>query len=196
MDLIKDKDLLKKIDDSPLRKDSVKILVLNENEEVEEVLEGKTTSGSITVSGSSSVRRVGSISTVFSSFTDKDIENYLRYSRRIKILKGQGVENSEELVWHNLGVFVLTGVSISHSADGVVVNLSFSDKMCLLNGQCGRVLPSSVTFHEFEQINTNGEKEVKKQLIYDIIRSLLIFYGGEKLENIIIQDMIHITHVY
>lgn len=189
MDLIKNRKLLKKIDTDNLRRDTVKILILDENEEVEEVLEGKTTSGSITVSGSSSVRRVGNISAVFPSFSGKDIENYLKYSRRIKILKGQGLENSDEIIWHNLGVFVLTGVSLSHSPDGVSVNLSFSDKMCLLNGQCGGVLPSSVTFHEFNQLNSKGEIEVQKQLIFNIIRSMVIFYGGERPENIIIQDV-------
>ena len=170
------------------RKEFVKIFLLDQNEKVENVLTGTAISGSINVNGDSNVRRVGNLTLLLQQFDMQLIEEYLRLDKKIKILKG--VENKKELIdWYNLGIYVLTEVSVNSTIEGLTLDLSFSDKMCLLNGDCGGTLPASVTFHEYVQLNEKGEKKVEKQKIFDIIQSLVIFYGGERIENVIINDI-------
>ena len=61
--------------------------------------------------------------------------------------------------------------------------------MCLLNGDCGGTLPSSVTFSEKEYLDSNGETQIEKVLIYQIIQELVNHFGGEQLSKIIISDV-------
>ena len=57
-----------------------------------------------------------------------------------------------EITWFPLGVFVINQPNISHTTGGCNISLSCKDKMCLLNGEMGGNLPTSVTFHEYDQI--------------------------------------------
>jgi hypothetical protein len=38
--------------------------------------------------------------------------------------------------------------------------------MCLLNGECGGVIPASVTFHEIEDIDEDGNSVINNPTIY------------------------------
>ena len=79
--------------------------------------------------------------------------------------------------------------SITHNVDGVDISLQLKDKMCLLNGDCGGVIPASTTFHEYETIDENGEYVIVKPTIYQIIQELVNHFGGEQLSKIIISDL-------
>ena len=57
-----------------------------------------------------------------------------------------------DLVWFPLGVFIINQPSISHTTGGCTISLSCKDKMCLLNGELGGNLPTSVTFDHYDQI--------------------------------------------
>ena len=139
----------------------------------------------------------------------------------------------KDLIWFPLGVYVINQPSINHTNAGCLISLSCKDKMCLLNGEMGGGLPTSVTFHEYEQVigelvcntdprtdkdldpnnytiyNYNGNyyswtkeygwkedsaysigQPVKiPQLIYDIIQTLVINFGGESASRVIINDI-------
>ena len=140
----------------------------------------------------------------------------------------------KDLVWFPLGVFIINQPNINHTNSGCMISLSCKDKMCLLNGEMGGGLPTSVTFHEYDQVigeltrnvdprtdktlNPNeytiykysnkyyswtkqyGWKEEKDnssvgktvqipQLIYDIIQTAVINFGGESASRIIINDV-------
>ena len=139
----------------------------------------------------------------------------------------------KDLIWFPLGVFVINQPSLSHTTNGCLINLSCKDKMCLLNGEMGGGLPTSVTFHEYDQIigelvcskdpradaeltpneytvyNYNGtyyswtrkygwtetdNSSIGKviqipQLIYDIIQTAVINYGGESASRVIVNDV-------
>ena len=59
-----------------------------------------------------------------------------------------------DIVWFPLGIFVIFDPSISHQVQqGVTISISLKDKMCLLNGDAGGVIPASVTFSEKEDSN-------------------------------------------
>ena len=51
-----------------------------------------------------------------------------------------------KFLWFPLGVYVIISNSISHSGNGLVASLQLKDKMCLLNGDCGGVIPASTVF--------------------------------------------------
>ena len=85
-----------------------------------------------------------------------NIDNLLSINKRIKIF--EGIKNNtsvtvyNDIIWFPLGVFVITQPSITHNSGGCTISLSCKDKMCLLNGECGGNLPTSVTFHAYDQI--------------------------------------------
>ena len=61
--------------------------------------------------------------------------------------------------------------------------------MCLLNGEVGGSLESSVDFGTIEEEDKNGNWLIRKLPIIDIIRNAVHTYGGEPYHNIIINDI-------
>jgi len=52
------------------------------------------------------------------------------------------------MLWFPQGTYVIIAPNISHSSGGINISLTLHDKMALLNGECGGILPASVVFHE------------------------------------------------
>jgi hypothetical protein len=83
-----------------------------------------------------------------------NINNLISINKKVKIQIG--IKNNTKkylqypILWFPQGVFVIVDASIEHSIDGVKINLTLHDKMALLNGECGGILPSSITFSEME----------------------------------------------
>ena len=154
---LKDASFLRKLDLENIKTFYVKILVLDKNELPLRAIEGRVSTGSISIDGSSSIRRSGSI-TFLAEEKDNDltdVDNLLSMNKTIKILIG--IENNidehyDKIIWFKQGIFVITNPSISHNMQGVTINLQFKDKMCLMNGECGGNLPTSITFNEYDQI--------------------------------------------
>lgn len=120
-------------------------------------IQGRVSSGSLTIDGSSSVRRAGNITFLAEEEENDltDVDNLLSMNKKIKILVG--IENNvdadhDKIIWFNQGIFVITQPSLSHSISGVTISLQVKDKMCLLNGDCGGGLPASVIFDSYDQI--------------------------------------------
>ena len=155
---LKDKDFLRALDNETNKFYWVRIEVLDKEESPVENIEGKVQPGStITIDGSSSVRRTCTIS--FIAEDDKNdltnIDNLLSINKKIKIFVG--IENYindsyNDIIWFPQGIFVIVQPSVSHTSNGCLISLSCKDKMCLLNGDCGGALPASVTFHEYDQM--------------------------------------------
>ena len=61
--------------------------------------------------------------------------------------------------------------------------------MCLLNGEVGGSLESSVDFGTIEEEDKNGNWVIRKLPIVDIIKNAVHTYGGEPYHNIIINDI-------
>lgn len=155
---LKDKDFLRALDNYNNRFFWVRIEVLNSNEIPIKNIEGRVQSGStINLNGDSSVRRTCNISMVADEEENDltDVENLLSANKRIKIYEGFRNDVNDyydKVIWFPLGVFVIVQPSISHNAGGCLIQLSCKDKMCLLNGECAGGLPTSITFHEYDQI--------------------------------------------
>ena len=223
-----------------------KILILDRQEMSISSIEGRITQGSLNINGSSSTRRTGSLTFVVDKDDDiqlTDVNSLLSITRKIQIFVG--VENNintiyDTIIWFPLGIFVITQPNISNSLSGINIQLTFQDKMCLLNGTCGGALPASVIFDSYDQIIGSqvvnnwpderndytvyilkksgqpdtywrwniesgwvegtkdwiderngivGKPESKKNLIFDIIQTLLINYGNENPAKILINDI-------
>ena len=155
---LEDADFLRELDNQNNRFYQVKIEVLNKDETPIKCIEGRVLPGSsINIDGSSSMRRTCSISLVAEDEENNltDVDNLLSINKKIRIF--EGIKNDinetyEDIIWFPLGIFVIIQPSISHSAGGCTISLSCKDKMCLLNGECGGNLPTSVTFHAYDQI--------------------------------------------
>ena len=155
---LKDKDFLRALDNEINKFYWVKIDVLNSDELPIESIEGRVQPGSsITIDGSSSVRRTCSITFIAEDENNDltNIDNLLAINKKVKIMVG--IENHinsvyDDIIWFPQGIYVINQPNITHSTQGCLISLSCKDKMCLLNGECGGNLPTSVTFHEYDQI--------------------------------------------
>ena len=212
-DFLKDQYFLKQLDELRLKEQFVRLTVLSWTEEAVSEIQGKAISGSLTLDGTSSVRRTASF-TMFAEQKQNDlshIDQDLSINRKVKLEIGfrntvptymydtrdektheitHHYVNYKELygdiVWFPLGIFVIFDPSISHQVQqGVTISISLKDKMCLLNGDAGGVIPASVTFSEKE--DSNGD--IQKPLISQIIFQLVNHFGAEDAAKIVIEDI-------
>jgi len=125
-----------------------------------------------------------------------NVDNLLSINKKIRIFEGiknDIDESQEEVIWFPLGIFVIVQPNISHSAGGCTISLSCKDKMCLLNGECGGNLPTSVTFHAYDQIigeikcdHLTPEEHIKKYSLEPkeyIVYSYIDATGEEKYQS-------------
>lgn len=157
---LEDSAFLRELDNLNNKFYQVRIEVLDKDEKSVEHIEGRVLPGSsINLDGNSSMRRTCSINLVAESEENDltNVDNLLSINKKIKIFEGikNDVQSSNpytDIIQIPLGVFVIVQPSITHNASGCTISLSCKDKMCLLNGECGGNLPTSVTFHEYDQI--------------------------------------------
>lgn len=192
---LKDSSFLKIFDKVNNKRQFIKIIVLTFDEKPIKTIEGYVTGGSLNLDGNSSVRRNGSISIIADKYENDltDINNLFSINKKIQLEIGF-LNNTEyykefENIWFPLGIYVILSSSIVHDMSGVNITLQISDKMCLLNGTCGGVIPASTMFHEYETVNENGQYVILRPTIYQIIQELVNHFGGEQLGKIIISDL-------
>ena len=192
---LKDSIFLKKFDETKLKEQYVKLVVLTFDEKPIQQIQGKITGGSFTIDGSSGMRRTGNLTMIADDYQNDltDTKHLLSINKKIEVLIGFVNTTDEyteyQMLWFPQGVYVIISPNITHDSNGVNISLTLHDKMALLNGECGGVLPASVTFHEVEDIDENGEIQIIEPTIYQIIQELVNHFGGEQLGKIIISDV-------
>ena len=193
---LNDSDFLEKINSDRQQTQYVKITLLDWEENPIEEIQGLTTGGSINLNGDSAVRRTCNLS----MYVYK--ENYMRItdpnnmiSINKKVFLEVGLKNNTDkytdydIIWQPQGIYVITACGTSHSTSGITLNINLQDKMCLLNGTCGGVLPSSIQFDRYDTIDESGAYVTLKPTIVQIIRELVNHWGNEQLGKIIIKDI-------
>ena len=187
---------LKYIDDFVNQRQYVKLTLLDWEENPIKAIEGIISSGSMSKDGSSAVRRTCNLSCSVDgeSYNVDDMEMDFTLNR--KIFVELGVKNDSPyykeypILWFPQGVFFITSFSMNSSSSSAVnLSLGLKDKMALLNGDIGGKLPSTVRFDSMETQLSTGEWVEQKVLIFNIINELVHHYGGEDLNNIIIEDV-------
>ena len=192
-----DEKFLLEMDNLRLRHQYAKITVLDfMTEKTIEDITGRVTSGSISLNGDSCVRRTANLTFVIDDpeyFNLFKVSNLLSINKKIEL--SIGLENTTNkykdypIIWYPQGTYVITSPSISYSTSGLTVGLQLKDKMCLLNGDCGGVLPAQTTLSEIEDVDASGATIITYPTIYQIIQELVNHFGGEQLGKIIINDL-------
>lgn len=149
-----DLDFLQKLDESRNRVIYARIIALTFDEKPIETIEGKITGGTISIDGSSAVRRSCSGLSVVA--TDINITDYYwGLNTKFKLEIGLETELTEgEIVWFPQGVYLITAFSTSYSTSGFTINISGQDKMCLLNGTIGGTITAPTDFANLEETTT------------------------------------------
>lgn len=215
---LNDKEFLKLVDQARHKEQFIRIFVLNFNtEEVITSIEGKSTGGSINVSGTSSLRRSGSCSIIVDPIGIEgtgcplqygnilEIQNLLSLNKKVRIetgywnniekefgYQGDGREyySDYDIIWLPLGVYIIKNASVSENSSGMNISLTLNDKSAQLNGTCGGIIPAGTVFSEIETLSADGlSRTIEYPLIKDIVRFLVVEFGGESPDNIIIEDI-------
>ena len=155
---------------------------------------GRFTGGSINIDGASAVRRTCSLTIA----TEKEQMDYFYWGLKTKFKLEVGLENVIDsnypnIIWFKQGIFVITQISESANTSSYTINISAKDKGCLINGEIGGSLPATIDFGKIDTYSKNDKNELVKTTTYleikDIIKNSMMIYGGERLENIIINDV-------
>ena len=184
-----DKEFLNKIKKEKNKIIYAKVIALSSDELPLEELEGKITQGSINCDGSSAIRRSCSL-----TFVAQNLEYHSYYwSLKTKFQFFIGIENFIDdayprICWFNQGIYVISSFSCQKSISNFTISITGKDKMCLLNGEMGGTLTSSVDFGTIEE-EQGDITNIKHLLVKDIIRNIVHQFGREPYENIIINDL-------
>ena len=192
---LQDSSFLKLFDKLKVKEQYVKITVLDFLEKPIQAIEGRVLGGSANIDGNSSIRRTCNLSIVALEHENDltNVDNLLSLNKKVKVevgfLNTTNQYKDFDVIWYPLGIYVIINPSISHGSDGVTISLQLKDKMCLLNGECGGVIPASTTFNEYETVDENGNFFLTYPTIFQIIQELVNHFGGEQLGKIIISDI-------
>ena len=190
---LKDKKFLKRVDELQLTTLFARIHLLNWNESPIQEIQGKITGGNISINGDSSVRRTCNLNT----YVEDEVYNYdtinslFSLNKKVEIEIGiQNITTEYEnypILWFPQGIYIIMGISLNHQLEGTSISLTLKDKMVLLNGECGGVLPATVLFNEIEY--NNDPTDIDKPTIYQLIKEAVNHYGGIEESKIIINDV-------
>ena len=122
--MIYDNDFLLQLDESINKVIYAKIIALTWDELPIETIEGKVTSGSINIDGTSALRRTCSLSLVAK---DLNIQEYY-WGERSKFSLEIGIENTinpkyPDIIWFKQGIYVTTSFNTSLSLNGYTVSI-------------------------------------------------------------------------
>ena len=210
---LNNKAFLKALDEENFKEQFVRITVLDfKSERPLASLEGKSTAGSCNVSGTSNMRRTASC-TVAVDFNGievagqsspqqynniTEVRNLISMNKKVRIETGfintltweYPDYANYDIIWFPLGTYVIKSANISKNNSGVNISLTLNDKTALLNGDMGGTIPAATVFSESELFNAAGTKSnIEKILIKDIIKYLVVEFGGENPDNVIITDI-------
>ena len=173
-----------------------KIIILDKYENPEKEIQGKILSGSsLNVDGKSAMRRTCSINILINDIQQNliDYENLFTKNKRIVI--SIGFKNTTKqykqypILWFPQGIFVINSQNISYGLDGIKISLSLHDKMALLNGENGGIIPNTLILHQKEDQDQYGDSIITKTKIKEIIKQVVHHWGKQQLNKIIIKDL-------
>ena len=127
---LKDASFLKSFDKIKLKQQYVRILVLTFDEVPVQQIQGKVVGGSISLDGSSSMRRTCNINLVVDNSQGvlDNIKNLLTINKKIRV--SIGFTNTTDkytdypILWFPQGIFVITNFSLQDYTDGPHLNIS------------------------------------------------------------------------
>lgn len=212
MSFLNDYAFLQRLNHHKVREYWVSIGILDfQTERLIARVEGKVISGNMTIAANSTTRRSGSLNIAFDkNLRDiTDVRNLISIDKKVQInvgitnpyynrdvnrfnakTKEDYIYNSYgDILWFPQGIFILTKVTSQFSTTSSQIQINFVDKMAMLNGQCGGMLPATVSFHEELIVDNDGNTSTNYPLISTIIRECVQHFGGEHPSRIMISDI-------
>lgn len=188
--MLYDKNFLLALDKEKNKTIYVRITALTFDEKPLETIEGRATSGSINVDGSSALRRSCALSMVAQ---DYDFNAYywgLKSKFKLEIGLKNTINNKyPDIIWFKQGIYLITSFNTSRSTSSLSISISGKDKMALLNGDIGGNVNASTDFGQIEEESKNGVWMIRKIPVQEIIRNAVHTYANEPYWNIIINDL-------
>lgn len=195
--IAQDKEFLLQLNEYPIKSVNIKITSFSKDltnleiEKTDEII-GRVTGGNINVDGSSAIRRTCNLSLIALDTDNIIKEEYWAYNTEFKL--EIGLDNYinpeyEDIIWFNMGRYVITSFNINKSTTTTNVSISGKDKMCRLNGEISGNIPIQTDFGTVEIIQDNGVIKIEKIKIIDIIKNAIREYGLENSDHIIIRDL-------
>lgn len=177
------KEFLKKLNRKKIRHLSVRITALNNQNQPLEQIEGKITQGTINKDGRSTLRNSCSLTLVTNNLNINDYYWGLKTKIKIEV----GIENDldpnfPEIIWFDMGVFILNTFKPSKGIKNYSINISGQDKMSLLNGTSGGTIPHDLVLDSYYDSDGTLIKIPLRQIIMELVH----VYGQEDYKNIII----------
>lgn len=170
-------DFLKELDESKNRIIYARITALTFEENPIEQIEGKITGGTLSIDGSSSLRRTcSSLSIVSQEINITDYYWGLNTKFNLEIGIKSEVTN-DEIIWFQQGIFLITAFSTSYSTSNFNITISGQDKMCLLNGTIGGNISAPTDFGQTEETEYSYEPVIFNEYS-DYKANMYYFYSS------------------
>lgn len=150
-----DEQFLNEIAEQKQRDIYARIISLDINENPIEQIEGKITTGSINIDGSSAVRRTCSLTMISQKMNITDYYWGIKTKFKLEIgLKNKINKKYPDIIWYPQGIYVITTFNTSLSTNNCTISIQGKDKMCLLNGDVSGQMYASIDFGTEEVIKT------------------------------------------
>ena len=190
------REFLAKLDDFINQKRYAKLTLLNWAEEPLKEIQGEIVSGSLTKDGSSAIRVTGNLTTSVDARSYSVEDANMDFAINKKIFIEVGIKNYTDeykkypVLWFPQGVFFIKNFACNASSTtSMNISLTINDKMSMLNGDAGGTFPSTIILDEQDTQTDTGAYATEKVLIYNIIQEVVHHWGGEDLNNIVIEDV-------
>ena len=177
---LQDKEFLYNLNQDRHKEISAKIISLSFDEKPLEQIEGRVTSGSINIDGTSTVRRTCNLTLIAKDVNITDF--YWGVSNKFTLeigLKNNINKEYPNIIWFKQGIYVITSFNSSLTNSNYTISINGKDKMCLLNGEIGGSLPSSIDFGKIDIYeDTYSEVQIKDYTQY-VANKYYIYENGE-----------------
>lgn len=177
---LQDKDFLYNLNQDKHKEIYAKIISLSFDEKPLEQIEGRITSGSINIDGTSTVRRTCNLTLIAKDVNITDF--YWGVSNKFTLeigLKNNINKEYPNIIWFKQGIYVITSFNSSLTNSNYTISINGKDKMCLLNGEIGGSLPSSIDFGKIDIYeDTYTEVQIKDYTQY-VANKYYIYENGE-----------------
>ena len=177
---LQDKEFLYNLNQDRHKEIYAKIISLSFDEKPLEQIEGRVTSGSINIDGTSTVRRTCNLTLIAKDVNITDF--YWGVSNKFTLeigLKNNINKEYPNIIWFKQGIYVITSFNSSLTNSNYTISINRKDKMCLLNGEIGGSLPSSIDFGKIDIYeDTYTEVQIKDYTQY-VANKYYIYENGE-----------------
>ena len=177
---LQDKDFLYNLNQDRYKEIYAKIISLSFDEKPLEQIEGRVSSGSINIDGTSTVRRTCNLTLIAKDVNITDF--YWGISNKFTLeigLKNNINKDYPNIIWFKQGIYVITSFNSSLTNSNYTISINGKDKMCLLNGEIGGSLPSSIDFGKIDIYeDTYSEVQIKDYTQY-VANKYYIYENGE-----------------